>query len=98
MLHTVAMPPDVKPRRADAFRVASNAELGGGNPYLDLFHGALAAHAIEFAGTFEPTSRWLRENHERVEALHFHWPEFLLRRAPEWARWVDGRLTERHSL
>ena len=72
------------------FRIGSNAGLGQGNPYIELFYGALGRHGIDFAGTLEPNMAWLRQHAEQVEAVHIHWPEHLLRRKPQWVRTAPG--------
>jgi glycosyltransferase involved in cell wall biosynthesis len=53
------------------------------NPYFRLFYDALRPLGVELAGTFVPSRRWLRENAESFEALHFHWPEWIIRSEPD---------------
>ena len=77
-------------RGARLVRIASSTGLGTGNPYIDLFYGALSRNGIEFAGIFKATGRWLQDNRARIDATHFHWPEYMLSRKPQWVRSVDG--------
>ena len=60
------------------------------NPYFRLFYGALQAHGVELAGTFVPSRRWLRENRDAFDVLHFHWPEWIIRAEPDGLRFLHS--------
>jgi len=54
-------------------RLASLPADGGINPYLELYHAALAARGVQWVGGFEATPAWIRRNGDRVDAVQFHW-------------------------
>ena len=62
---------------APTFVIASLPGQGRANPYVDLFYDALQAHGVELYS--EPTIdlEWGRQHFTRIDALHFHWPEWI---------------------
>ena len=48
-----------------------------GNPYLDLFYGALAPSGVETAESFKFSLKWLFDKRGEIDVIHFHWPEWL---------------------
>jgi len=60
-------------------RLASYPDSNPGNPYVDLFNDALAAHGIEHAGRVVPDRSWLDEGGRNVDIVHIHWPERIWR-------------------
>jgi len=54
-------------------RIASLPADGGINPYLELYHAALASRGVHWVGGFEATPAWIRRNGDRVDAVQFHW-------------------------
>ena len=58
------------------FRIASLPRRSS-NPYLALFYGALESHGYEQAEEAMLSLRWLWRVHRQIEAIHFHWPEYL---------------------
>ncbi len=75
---------------ANAVRIMSSEPATAVNPYFRLFYDALRKHGVELAGTFVPSRRWLRENRDAFDVLHFHWPEWIIRSAPDWLRFLDS--------
>lgn len=59
-----------------AFRISSFPAKSD-NPYLGLFYGALERYGVERAEGFLLSPRWLLTQRKRVDAIHFHWPEWL---------------------
>jgi beta-1,4-mannosyltransferase len=49
------------------------------NPYQALLYEHLAGHGIAVASADQLSVGWLRENRNRITALHFHWPEHYYR-------------------
>jgi glycosyltransferase involved in cell wall biosynthesis len=72
------------------FRIASSAAIGGEftNPYTRLFYEALAPWGVRAMGPFEATRAWLDRHEDDFDALHFHWPEAVVRRDTAGARRV----------
>jgi len=60
------------------------------NPYFRLFYDALRPHGVELAGTFVPSRRWLRAHAASFDALHFHWPEWIVRAEPDALRFLHA--------
>ena len=60
-------------------RLASYPDSNPGNPYVDLFNAALAAHGIEHAGRVVPDPSWLDDGGRSVDIVHIHWPERIWR-------------------
>lgn len=61
------------------FRVASLPGAGGTNPYIDLFYAALAPYGVQLCTAGNCDLRWVSDNIDRIDAVHFHWPELLWR-------------------
>lgn len=59
-----------------AFRIASWPPSNA-NPYLDLFYDALAPHGVKHVPEFRFSPRWLWKVGDNLDAVHFHWPEWL---------------------
>ena len=76
---------------AETLRIMSSVPATESNPYFRLFYSALRPHRVELVGTFEPTRRWLRENRDTFDVLHFHWPEWIIRSEPDWLRSIQNR-------
>jgi len=68
------------------FRIVSSETADSGNPYVRLFSEALAGAGISSTGPFQASRAWLNAHHEEFDAVHFHWPEWVLRRQDRWAR------------
>lgn len=47
------------------------------NPYLRLFYEALEAYGAQLVEGFVLSPRWLFRKHTEIDAIHFHWPEWL---------------------
>jgi beta-1,4-mannosyltransferase len=75
--------------RQDTVRVVSSAPESRSNPYVRLFYSALRPHDIVLAGTFSPTRSWLAAHGDEFDILHVHWPEWMMRREPDWLRSLD---------
>lgn len=60
-------------------RLASYPDRNPGNPYIELFHRALAEHGIEHAGRLQVSSTWFDIAGANIDALHIHWPEGIWR-------------------
>lgn len=77
-------------RTRDRFRIVSSAAIGAEfqNPYTRLFYEALAPWGVRATGPFEATRAWLERHGDEFEALHFHWPEAVVRRDTPGARRV----------
>jgi glycosyltransferase involved in cell wall biosynthesis len=60
-----------------------------GNPYLSLFYEALAPHGVELDPGFLFSPRWLWKAGRSLDAVHFHWPEWL---------WDGRKMTPRTAL
>jgi glycosyltransferase involved in cell wall biosynthesis len=74
-----------EPRATDRFRIVSSEAIGG-NPYIRLFYEALAPSGVHTTGPFEATRAWLERHEAEFDALHFHWPEWVVQRHTPWAR------------
>jgi glycosyltransferase involved in cell wall biosynthesis len=68
------------------FRIVSSVAVDSGNPYVRLFYQALAESGIVSNGVFEARTGWLDDHQEEFDAVHFHWPEWVVRRDARWAR------------
>jgi glycosyltransferase involved in cell wall biosynthesis len=62
--------------------IASLPGRGLRNPYVDLFYDALEANGVELYPEPEVDPTWAAEHFAKVDALHFHWPEWIWQRAP----------------
>ena len=58
-------------------RIASYPPTGFDNPYHDLFYGALQSYEIEHDKTYRYSNKWLEENKDKIDFLHFHWVSYL---------------------
>lgn len=47
------------------------------NPYLDLFYGALSSYGVQTIEGFRLSPKWLVSKRSDIDAVHFHWPEWL---------------------
>lgn len=61
------------------FVVASLPGRHHQNPYIARFYEALSAHGIELYEEPEMTLAWGARHFDRVDAIHFHWPEYIWR-------------------
>jgi glycosyltransferase involved in cell wall biosynthesis len=59
------------------FVIASLPGRGRKNPYVDLFYDALRPAGVVLYAEPEIDSQWAREHFPRIDAIHFHWPEWL---------------------
>ena len=76
--------------------LASYPERNPGNPYVELFHEALAQHGIAHAGRLVADPAWLDGAGSDVDVVHIHWPERIWRgkspgRVDRAIGWVSGR-------
>ncbi|MGL6097743.1 MAG: glycosyltransferase, partial [Fimbriiglobus sp.] len=55
------------------------------NPYLRLFHAAMARHGVDYAAGFRPRADFVRENAGTFSGIHIHWPESMWRTGGRWA-------------
>jgi glycosyltransferase involved in cell wall biosynthesis len=70
-------------------RVAVYTRLTGlDHPYFRLLHRALDEHGVAISGSVQVGVSWLRANRERIDAVHFHWPE---------TAWRDRGSGRRHA-
>ena len=58
-------------------RIASYPATGFDNPYHNLFYGALERYGIEHDTTYRYSNKWLEENKDKIDFLHFHWVSYL---------------------
>lgn len=64
----------------DRLRVAVYSRLSGlGHPYFRLLHQALERQGVDVSDPVVIGVSWLRTHHERIDAVHFHWPETIWR-------------------
>jgi beta-1,4-mannosyltransferase len=70
---------------AARFRIVSSTSLGSHNPYIRLFYRALAGAGIRSTGKFHANASWLGRHVEEFDAVHFHWPEAVVREELRWA-------------
>lgn len=64
-----------------SFHIASYPGRGNkNNPYVDLFYDALAPHDIELVDELKVDIDWLSEHRNRLDGIHFHWPELSWRK------------------
>jgi beta-1,4-mannosyltransferase len=68
------------------FRIVSSEAVDSANPYVRLFYQALAESGIAANGVFQARTGWLDDHQEEFDAVHFHWPEWIVRRDARWAR------------
>jgi beta-1,4-mannosyltransferase len=62
-------------------RLSAYARLTGlGHPYFRLLHQALERHGVVIIDPVEIGVSWLRAHRERLDVVHFHWPERIWRR------------------
>ena len=66
------------------FQIAANVEISDGNPYVGLFYQSLAANGIEYCCKMSVSRSWLCNECRQIDALHFHWPEYLFTPLPVW--------------
>lgn len=76
--------------RGKVVRLAVGPSSAAGNPYLALFHAALAHEGIAAGGRLKVTQAWLEAEAPRVDGLHFHWPEKVWRKTPQALRKLTG--------
>ena len=62
--------------------IASLPGVGGVNPYIDLFYNALSPHGVTLYQPPVVDSDWGRNHFKSINALHFHWPEYIWRQSP----------------
>ena len=65
-----------------AFIVASLPGPGLRNPYVDLFYEALRSHGVEIYAEPIIDIAWGQTHFSAIDALHFHWPEYIWRSRP----------------
>ncbi len=61
------------------FVVASLPGRGGVNPYVDLFYNALQAEGVKLYEEPQIDMNWAQAHFAHIDALHFHWPEYIWR-------------------
>src|SRR5687768_5630908 len=77
-------------------RIASYPDRNPGNPYVELFYGALAEYGIEHVGRLVADPAWLDGPGRGVDVVHIHWPERIWRgrragRLDRTAAWLTAR-------
>jgi beta-1,4-mannosyltransferase len=73
-----------------AFKISSFPGWSS-NPYLDLFYEALVPYGVERAEGFLLSPKWLLAKRGEVDAIHFHWPEWLWGGRMDGVPWDFGR-------
>lgn len=65
----------------DDFRcvVSSMPGSGGQNPYIDMYFQALRSSGVILSTPPEISLEWVETNLSGIDALHFHWPEYIWR-------------------
>jgi beta-1,4-mannosyltransferase len=71
-------------------RISSSEAIDLANPYLPLFYKALEGYGITATGPFDARPSWLRAHDTEFDALHVHWPEWIMRREISWGCKIDG--------
>src|SRR6516165_3015750 len=61
------------------FRIASLPGVDFPNPYVRLFYAALGHYAIHAISNVSVDPQWLEGHRDSIDAVHFHWPEFVWR-------------------
>ena len=74
----------------NGYRIVSSVAISGENPYTRLFYEALAPWGVQTTGPFEATRPWLEDHENEFDALHFHWPEWVVQRDSPWVRRICG--------
>ncbi len=64
---------------AKRYVVASLPGRGQTNPYVDLFYDALAPYGVTLYEEPKLNLEWGLDHFSRIDAIHFHWPEFIWR-------------------
>lgn len=67
---------------ADRFVIASLPGRGRANPYVDLFYNALLPHGIDLYSEPLIDLEWGSTHFQNIDAIHFHWPEYIWRQTP----------------
>lgn len=78
-----------------SYVIASLPGRGQLNAYVDQFYDALRPHGIVLYAEPELTRKWADEHFNKIDALHFHWPEYIwlaglddaLDKPTTWKRW-----------
>lgn len=63
------------------FVISSLPGRGRKNPYVDLFYDALRPAGVELYPEPEIDSKWADEHFPKIDAVHFHWPEWIWQQA-----------------
>jgi beta-1,4-mannosyltransferase len=71
-------------------RISSSEAIDLDNPYLRLFYRALERYGVTATGPFDACPSWLRAHDTEFDALHVHWPEFIMWRKISWECKIDG--------
>jgi hypothetical protein len=66
------------------FRIVSSEAVDSADAYVRLFHQALAESGIAANGVFQARTGWLDDHQEEFDAVHFHYPEWIVRRDARW--------------
>lgn len=59
--------------------ISSLPGAGETNPYIDLFYRALSPYGVALYPPPEIDLDWAAEHFQHIDALHFHWPEYIWR-------------------
>lgn len=59
--------------------ISSLPGVGETNPYIDLFYRALSPYGVALYPPPEIDLDWAAEHFQHIDALHFHWPEYIWR-------------------
>ena len=77
--------------RGMTLRIRSLPARGGGNPYVGLFYDALERHDVQLVGSLRFDLAWFADHLDTFDAVHLHWPEYILARfAPPWLERIRG--------